>query len=115
MSQVVAEMNNLIPGRLVYLLFLGEEPIKGESYPQGWYRFEGWNRACLEEFGDTWEWYAHFTGVEGERVILSVDMVTGKHDAKNLWEVLRGKNPGDVHLAETLGREYRDTTIRRKD
>lgn len=115
MAQVEAEMNNLFPGRLVYLLFLGEKPVQGETYPQGWYRFEGWNRSCIEEFGDTWEWYAHFISVEGERVILNVDMVTGKENTKNLWEVLRSKNPGDVHIAETLARDYRNTTIQRKD
>jgi len=78
-----AHPNDLIPGSLHHIIFLGDQediPFPPES-PKGWCRFEGWQLLTLET--ET-KFYAKFTMEDGCLVVLSVDMITGRHVIKNL-------------------------------
>jgi len=90
MMALNAHPNDLTPGTLHYLVFLGE--VKDEPFaapaPRGWGRFERWDRIRLNDAG-AWMFYARFTMDDGSQVMLSVDMITGKETTRNLWEELK--------------------------
>lgn len=89
-------------GTLHHLIFLGDvkdEPFEKEA-PRGWYKFEGWERMHLAEFGEACEWYAHFRGADGSKAMLSVDMITGKEHISNLWLVVKKNDPLMTNLQE---------------
>lgn len=88
MMALNAHPNDLTPGTLHYIVFLGDakdEPF-APAPDRGWGHFEGWIRILHE---GKRSWYAEFEMEDGNRAMLSVDMVTGKEHIRNLWEELK--------------------------
>jgi len=89
MMAIINHPTELTPGTLHYIIFFGDvkdEPFAKEEAPRSWCHFEGWVRILHK--GER-SWYAEFEMEDGNRAILSVDMVTGKELIRNLWEELK--------------------------
>jgi len=94
-----AHPNDLTPGTLHHIIFLGDAE-EGKESPSEWCRFDQWERMLLDEFGGEWAWYAFFKTADGKKVMLDVDMVTGKNrQIRNLWLVLERNHPVETWVA----------------